>query len=167
LASLLETYPDAVIIQTHRNPCEFMGSWNHLIEQAQSLLAIPQDKNYIGADQLEFMSSMLNQAMEFRVANPSLESRWIDISYYDFIKNPMTLVDHIYTSMGRKLTDEARANMQLYLQKQAESRKKEIRHSYTLEEYGLTNDQITTTIKPYLDFIKSRGIQVAKEMDLV
>jgi hypothetical protein len=167
LSTLLETYPDAIIIQTHRNPCEFMGSWNHLIEQSQSLMATPQDKHYIGADQLEFMSAMLNQAMEFRSAHPSLENRWIDISYYDLVKNPMAMVDHIYASLGRTLLDEARTNMQLWLQKQAESRKNEIRHSYTLEEYGLTNDQVMSTFKPYLDFVKKRSIKVAKEMDLV
>ncbi|MBE7171675.1 MAG: SDR family NAD(P)-dependent oxidoreductase [Williamsia sp.] len=167
LSLLLKTYPDAIIIQTHRNPCEFMGSWNHLIEQAQSLMARPQDKYATGADQLRFMSSMLNEAMQYRAAHPLLENRWIDISYYDLIKNPLVMVEHIYTRLGRKLGDEARTGMQAWLQQQAEARKNETRHSYTLEEYGLTGDEVMTTFKPYLDFAQSRGIKVIKEMTLV
>ena len=39
LATLMATYPDALLIQTHREPAPFMGSWNSLVERIRSLRA--------------------------------------------------------------------------------------------------------------------------------
>ena len=35
LETLVETYPDALFIQTHRSPSQFMGSWNSFVEKAR------------------------------------------------------------------------------------------------------------------------------------
>lgn len=39
LETLIETYPDALFIQIHREPSQFMGSWNSLVERIRSILA--------------------------------------------------------------------------------------------------------------------------------
>ena len=43
LEVLLETYPDAVFIQTHsRDPTQFMASWNSLVERLRSFTSVPR-----------------------------------------------------------------------------------------------------------------------------
>ena len=68
LEALLQTYPDAVFIQTHREPVEIMGSWNSIMERIRSFTTEPRPPNEFGAEQLAFMSGMLNGAMQFRAA---------------------------------------------------------------------------------------------------
>ncbi len=79
----------------------------------------------------------------------------------------MDTVNNLYAAMGRSLTDDARTNMELRLDKQQDARKKEARHDFNLEEWGLTNDQVLTAFKPYLDFVKSRNIRIGGEKRLV
>ena len=66
LQTLIETYPDALFIQTHRTPAEVMGSWNSLVERARSVAMEPLSGDETGAEQLAFMSGMLNGATRFR-----------------------------------------------------------------------------------------------------
>ena len=44
LETLVETYPDALFIQTHREPTQFMGSWNSFVERAHSLVYESQSR---------------------------------------------------------------------------------------------------------------------------
>ena len=44
LETLVETYPDALFIQTHRSPSQFMGSWNSFVEKARSLSLHPEPR---------------------------------------------------------------------------------------------------------------------------
>lgn len=48
LATLQETYPDAVFIQTHRAPETFMGSWFSLVERLRSSFGDEQSRRDIG-----------------------------------------------------------------------------------------------------------------------
>ena len=100
LQTLIETYPDALFIQTHRAPAEVMGSWNSLVERARSVVMRPNSGDNTGAEQLAFMSGMLNGATRFRSAHPELEHRWIDVAYVDLIRGPMKVVRDIYCRFG-------------------------------------------------------------------
>ena len=77
LAVLLDTYPDARFIQTHREPRQFMGSWNSMVERIRSITTEPRPRSDAGAEQLTLMSGMLNRAMQLRMSRPELEERWI------------------------------------------------------------------------------------------
>ncbi|MDE2833901.1 MAG: sulfotransferase, partial [Bacteroidota bacterium] len=78
LDALLKTYPDAVFIQTHRQPGQFMGSWSSLTYRLRLITADPRPQDHIGTEQLLLMSRMLNEAMAFRSAHASRINRWID-----------------------------------------------------------------------------------------
>ena len=88
--ALLEACPDARFIQTHREPRQFMGSWNSMVERIRSMTTEPRPNSDIGGEQLALMSGMLNRAMQFRSSRPELEERWIDLSYFDLVENPLT-----------------------------------------------------------------------------
>ena len=81
LEALLANYPDAIFIQTHREPAQFMGSWNSLVDRIRSISIEPRPRHDTGAEQLDLMSGMLNEAMRFRASRPDLESRWVDVRY--------------------------------------------------------------------------------------
>ena len=79
LETLVETYPDALFIQTHREPTQFMGSWNSFVERTHSLIYEPQPRETFGAEQLALMSGMMDRAVHFRETHPELEHRWMDV----------------------------------------------------------------------------------------
>lgn len=157
LETLLATYPDALFIQTHRAPAQVMGSWNSLVERARSAIMESFARTGIGAEQLDFMSDMLNSATRFRMARPELESHWIDVAYVDLVRDPMAVVRTVYDRFGWRLEEAAVDRMEAWLRRQAERRRREIRHRYGLEDYGLTAEGVNAAFAPYLDFITARG----------
>ena len=161
LQSLIETYPDALFIQTHRTPAEVMGSWSSLVERARSVAMKPLSGRETGAEQLAFMSGMLNGATRFRSAHPELEHRWVDVAYVDLIRDPVKVVRDIYNRFGWPLEQTAVNEMKAWLSQQADRRRREQRHRYLLEDFGLTAGEVNAAFAPYLDFAAARGIDTA------
>ena len=158
LEALLANYPDAIFIQTHREPAQFMGSWNSLVDRIRSVSIEPRPRHDTGAEQLDLMSDMLNEAMRFRASRPELESRWVDVSYRDLVENPMAVVNAIYERLDWRLEPAAAAEMQDWLEWQAEQRRQEPAHRYNLDDFGLTAEQVTAAFAPYREFVASRKI---------
>ena len=161
LQTLIETYPDALFIQTHRTPAEVIGSWSSLVERARSIVMEPLSGDEIGAEQLAFMSGMLNGATRFRSDHPELEDRWVDVAYVDLIRDPLKVVRDIYSRFGWPLEQTAVDEMKAWLSQQADRRSREQRHSYLLEDFGLTAAEVNAAFAPYLDFAAARGIDTA------
>ena len=157
LESLITTYPDAVFIQIHREPVHFMGSWISLVETIRSFLSDVLPSDDLGAEQLAFMSRMLDCAVDFRSAHPELEDRWIDISFYDLVQAPTPVAAHVYDRFGWSLPPEAVVAMDDWLDRQAAHRRKEKRHIYDIADYGLSREAVDAAFSRYRDFLSSEG----------
>ena len=157
LEMLLETYPDAVFIQTHREPAQFMASWNSVVERFRSFTTEPRPPHETGAEQLALMSGMLNDAVRFRASRPELEGRWVDVHYAALVDNPLAVVGDIYARFGWPLEPTAVDEMQQWLVLQEKQRRREPRHEYRLEDYGLTPQVVNEAFAPYLDFVATRA----------
>lgn len=157
LEALVETYPDAVFIQTHRDPVEFMGSWNSIVERIREFSTEPMPPHETGPEQLAFMSGMLNDATRFRTSRPALDGRWVDVRYADLVDDPMAVVNNIYARFGWSLEPAAADGMRQWLTRQEEQRRQEPRHEYRLEDYGLTPETVNEAFAPYRDFVAARG----------
>lgn len=104
------------------------------------------------------MSGMLNEAMRFRASRPELDPRWVDVSYRDLVENPMAVVNAIYERLDWRLEPAAAAAMDGWLVRQAEQRRREPAHRYSLEDFGLTAERIAAAFAPYREFVASRKI---------
>ncbi len=161
LETLVETYPDALFIQTHREPTQFMGSWNSFVERAHSLVYESQSRETFGAEQLAFMSGMMERAVHFREIHPELEHRWMDVNYVDLLEDPFGVVHRIYRHFGWTLEQAALDAMEEWQFQQAEKRRGEKRHRYAMEDYGLTPETVNAAFKRYRDFLTTRGIRTS------
>ncbi|MCY3790996.1 MAG: SDR family oxidoreductase [Gemmatimonadetes bacterium] len=162
LENLVQTYPDALFIQTHRSPVQFMGSWNSFVERARSIISDPQSRESLGAEQLDFMSGMMDRGVRFRENHPELEHRWMDVNYVDLIEDPFGVVRSIYKHFGWTLEQAAIDAMEDWQFRQAEQRRQEKRHRYDLQDYGLTPEKVTAAFARYRDFITTRGIRSSR-----
>ena len=159
LEALIDAYPDACFIQTHRELREFTGSWVSLIEQLRARTTEPTPRPVLGEEQLTDMSTMLNRAVRFRESRPDLEQRWCDVSYLDLIEDPWATVRAIYEHFGWTLEPAARTAMESWQERQAERRRHEVRHSYDLADFDLTPQAVDAAFSPYREFIAARNIR--------
>ena len=158
LENLVHTYPDALFIQTHRNPVQFMGSWNSFVERARSIISDSQPRESLGAEQLTFMSGMMDRAVHFRKSHPELEHRWMDVNYVDLVKDPMSVVRSIYERFDWPLRQSAVTAMEDWKFQQAKRRRKEPKHHYDLADYGLTPEDVDSAFAGYREFLLHNGI---------
>ncbi len=159
LEALVRTYPDALFIQTHRSPTRFMGSWNSFVERARSLVYEPQPREILGAEQLAFMTGMVDRGVRFREAHPELEHRWMDVNYVDLVEDPMAVVHQIYERFNWPLKQGAITAMDDWLNRQGQRRRKEPRHRYRLGDYGLTSEEVNDAFAGYRAFLTRRSIR--------
>ena len=157
LDALIEVYPDAVFVQTHREPVQFMGSWNSLVDRVRSVSSAPLPPEQLGREQLAFMARMLERGIGFRASHPELEHRWFDVSYFDLVENPIAVVAHVYDRFGWPLEEDTVAGMQWWLDEQLARRRQEKRHKYDIADYGLTREMIDSAFARYREFLSEGG----------
>jgi len=139
LDALLEVYPDAIVIQTHRDPRTAMASMCSLAAHSTSGWSTAFEGSVIGRDQLDLWSRGLELFRAQRAAHDP--ARFYDVSYEEFTADPLGTAERIYAHFDLPFTDEARAAMSAL---SSASAKGEARpsHSYSLEDFGLAPEEV-------------------------
>jgi len=135
LDALLEVFPDALIVQTHRDPLEVIGSAASLHCTLRAASCDGIDPHAVGRDQFDFWSRVLDRAIAVRDRSAGNASRFFDVQYEDLLSDPMGCVGRIYSHFGMDLTDEADARMRKFMAENG--REKHGVHRYTLEMFGI------------------------------
>lgn len=81
---IFETYPDAIIIQTHRHPAEAIALWSDMVTKMRTTFSNNTDKAEIGQTQLKAMKEMVESVQNFRDSHPELSDRFIDVQHPSF-----------------------------------------------------------------------------------
>jgi hypothetical protein len=150
LEALLETYPDAGIIQTHRDPLVAIPSLASLRTVLQSAFSDHVYPFQIGLETTRHWAQVLEHAIQFRRLHPAAHSRFCDVHYQELTRDPIGTVQRIYTFFGRSLSQEAEACMQRYLAQHSQHRYGE--HRYTLAQFGLDPAEETRRYTAYRDY---------------
>ena len=104
------------------------------------------DKDRIGEMVLDFWNHKLYKGMSDK---ENLHSDQIaDISYPEFIKNPISSLKEAYIKIGLDMDIKTENNMEKYLAIQKNLKKK--KHTYNLEEFGLSSQVIKDHFNKYL-----------------
>jgi hypothetical protein len=112
LESLFSVFPDAVVVQTHRNPLEVLKSSCRLTSVLQGLYSRPGNLEHLAIRETNVLAQALNRVISFRDAHPEFADRFVDVAYGDVASNPIAVVRRIYEKFDLTLTDEAARRMQ-------------------------------------------------------
>jgi hypothetical protein len=141
---LFEVFPDTRVIQTHRDPLQTMPSFASLIHAIRTLGSDVADPVVAGRQWSDRMSRALRRCMEVRQSH---EDRFIDVWFADTTKDPLAQMRRIYDFAGMELTQETEARMRQWLIDNA--REKRVAHSYSLEQFGFTEEGIRRDFAAY------------------
>jgi len=133
LDAVLNAFPDAMIVQTHRDPVQAIPSIASLIYSARRAMCGPEaDPARVGQREAGFWREAVARALEAK----SRARNFIDIEFRDFIADQMGTVRRIYDAFGLALTAEAEGLMQSWLD--ANPRKSQSLQRVQPEDFGLT-----------------------------
>jgi hypothetical protein len=141
LEHLLTVFPDAVVIQTHRNPLEVLKSSMHLIEVLEGTFARADDRSQIRKREARNLAEHMEGITSFREAHPELNGRFFDIKYHELVADPLTVVRQIYQRLDMLLTEMAAERMQRLASRR--SRYKGSRGNRKAAYFELENDSVT------------------------
>jgi hypothetical protein len=135
LNHLLSVFPDAVIIQTHRNPLEVLRSSLQLNEVMEGVFAHPGNRVQAVSREAKSLIESMDCIRLFRKAHPEFAGRFIDVHYDELICDPLELVRQIYQRLNRRLVELVSERIQRLAAKR--SRYKGRRGSPTLADLGI------------------------------
>ena len=150
LSALFEVYPDARIIMTHRDPAKVVPSAASLISSVRSLYSDYEDPARSGAEQLDFWKMSFDRFMADR-AQLNKENQILDLHFNDFVQDQMACVDKIYSYFDWSLDDASRSKMKDFLASNPKG--KHGSHEYCLEDFNLTQSQVSEEFKEYYSFL--------------
>jgi len=150
LDALLEAYPDARFIMTHRDPAKVVPSYTSLVMRGvwDAETAAHHDPKVVGP----YISMHLRRGMERAIATRDRigEDRFIDVHHHDLNADPHGTLERIYAFLGMDLKGSMHDALDLWLTKHRSGAHGD--HSYTAEEFGLT----TAGIRADYDFYIQR-----------
>lgn len=134
-AAMLAIYPDARIIQTHRDPLKVIASLTSLVTYLRSMASDDVDPAAIGADWTARLAHGLQNSMTVRDRAQLDAGRVFDLQFNQFVGNEIPMIRRIYDHFDLDFTAEAESRMQRFLA--ANPADKHGRHRYTLADAGL------------------------------
>jgi hypothetical protein len=147
LGDLLTRYPDAKIVQTHRDPLRVVASMASLATVLKRAFSDNADPKSIGADWANRWANALTNFLAVRDRQPA--EQFFDVSYERLVESPLETVEDVYRFIGAPLSEVARANMEAFLARNPKNKHGE--HRYSLAQYGLDRDVELARFKAYCE----------------
>jgi len=146
LDTLLRVYPDALVIQTHRDPRAAIASVCSLAGPASAGWSTVFTGEVIGRDQLDLWARGLERFTSERVRHDP--ARFFDVDYSEFVADPVRTVEAVYAHFGLALTGPARAAMLAVRERSAPAAVGPA-HRYALSDFGLTGGEVDERFAGY------------------
>jgi hypothetical protein len=150
---LLETFPDACLLMTHRTPLETVGSGLRLLE------CFYKPFTHLKPDPMEYVEGLKlsTQAhLDWRERQP--ESRILDIPFSQLVASPELTTRAIYNYTGQLLGEGSLRRM-LDWDKNSRQNRYNGKHSYSLEQFGLNAGGISAEFAEYIAFTEQLEAQ--------
>ena len=145
---LFATYPDAWVVQTHRDPAKTMPSTVSTTAMVQWLRTDQIDLDLLASTIAAVFSFALNNVAERR-AKGELPYRFVDVHFQELLRDPVATLRRAYDRMGRRFTDEHAEAIRRYL---AEKPKGKFGvHHYAPEDWGMSAPELRKNLAPYIE----------------
>jgi hypothetical protein len=146
LETLLEIYPDARLIWTHRDPLTATGSFCSLMKMGQGAFGLTPDIEWMGQN---YPWQAVQHAERIMDARERLgHDRIIDVHYGELMREPLATMRKVYEAVGDEFTAAAEQGMRAWLADNPQN--KFGRHEYKLGQYGLTPQKVRSMFERYL-----------------
>ncbi len=150
LPQLLAEYPNAVFVQTHRHPTALMPSMCGLYSTIRGEGEGDPRRAITGKELCRVWGTGMQRAMAAR-QDPALNARVVDVSHRSMVEDPMGTLKSVYARLNLDFTPQAEAAATAWLANPAQHMSKV---KFTLEQFGLTEDEVIDAFGPYAERFK-------------
>ena len=148
--SMMAEYPDALVINTHRDPLRVVCSLASLTDLLRRLASDEVSIADAAQGWVEDVAVGLDRAVAARRDGTIPTSQAVDVLFSDFLSNPMAVVNNIYERLGIELSNEADTRMRSFLADHPQE--KYGGHAYSFADTGLDAGALRERMRPYQEF---------------
>ena len=151
LDALVEAYPNAKFLWSHRDPAKVMGSVCSLIQYVRSWSSDRDDPEELGAEQLDSWAEGVRRAMDFR-------KRLATTGFPTFLRRLAGRPDRTPWRPATSPWSDLHRRRRRSVEHWAAGHKPGSRgaHAYDLADYGLTPEQVRERFAEYLAHLRRR-----------
>ena len=140
-------YPDALFVQTHRDPVRVVVSISSLVAALRRLssdhVSLPQVAEYYATA----LAKAFDNTMAYRRSGRLPKDQVVDLYFQDFLQDQIGTVRRAYEHFGLELSDAAASAMQTFLDDNAAD--KHGQHSYSLADTEIDENTIRELFHDY------------------
>jgi sulfotransferase family protein len=115
LDALAAEYPDAIVVQTHRDPLRVVASVSALVAHLRRMSSDEVVFGEVATGYAEDILLGLARGMDARDRKVIPDDQIVDVQFADFMADPLLVVADIYAAMQRELTPETERSMRAFL----------------------------------------------------
>ena len=142
---VFKVFPDAKVVQSHRDPVETIPSLASLIAGVWVIYSDQADPVEVGRQWARKFARGMAHSMAVR--EQVGEARFLDLWFRDTVSQPLEEIRKIYDFLGMELTPEATAEMSRW----QDFNRRELRppHQYTLDQFGFSEEGLQQQFRVY------------------
>jgi hypothetical protein len=115
LGALLDEYPNALLVQTHRDPLRIIASLTSLMSTLRRLGSDDISPPDIAAEFAEYLIDGLDRSVAARVDGTVPADRVVDVYFSSFMTDQFATINAVYERLGLELDHAAEQRMRDFL----------------------------------------------------
>ncbi len=131
---------------THRDPCISIPSFLSMMSHSRTMFSNDVSLKQVADHWVRKSTFILEKGISYRNTQP--QEKFLDIKFEDLVSDSGKILENIYGGIDEELMKEFRSA------EQANPPQKYGTHSYSLEDFGLTKEDINNRIPLYQQFIQ-------------
>jgi hypothetical protein len=152
IEDLLAEYPDALLVQTHRDPVRIVASLTSLVAMLHSMTSEAVESREIAREWTGRVAAALTRSIEARESGLVPPGRIVDLQFRDLLADPVGAVKRIYDRFGLAYSAEAEAGARRFLAENPGDRHGT--HTYRFADTGLDLEEERARFRPYCEYFE-------------
>jgi hypothetical protein len=150
LEVLLERYPDARLVWTHRDPGVVLPSVVSFTGYMRASLTPGFDPKRFGREWALLEELVLRRGLDVRDQLTDSDERIYDLHYHDLMRDPVGTVEAIFSHFGMSFPDTGRRDVETWIADDAKARTRHGVHRYQAQDFGLDPDRLRDRFAFYM-----------------
>lgn len=150
LDALLAEYPDALLVQTHRDPLRIVASLGSLVAKLRELASDETSIPSAAAEFADYVVEGLDRSVTAREDGTVHADRVVDVQFAAFMADPFTTIRTVYGRLGLELDAVSEQRMREFLAANPQDRYGG--HRYTFAETGIDEGELRERVRRYQEY---------------
>ncbi len=148
LPGLLQAYPGAMLVWTHRDPVLTFSSLSSMIAGFLAAVGGANDLTGIGRSVVDTWCAAMARATEARSGDPVLEGRILDLAHRDVVSDPMAAIERIYSRFDLPFSVQHRERIARFLAENSAANRLG-KHRHSPEQFGIDPAEVHARLAGY------------------